>query len=410
MPAVASNVNKALKPEANSSRLLRFTGHSHFRQRLILSILSGRPVRIDAIRPEDQEPGIRDFEAGFLRLLEKVTNGSHVEISYTGTSVLLRPGVIAGGTVNHDCGTSRSIGYFLEWITILAPFAKKELTLNLKGITTAEGDLGVDTLRTVTLPHLSLFLPLNTLSTLSSSLELRILKRGAAPLGGGEILFRSPILAHLATINFVEPGRIRKIRGIASSVRVSPQMSNRMVDRARGILGRYIPDLYLFADVYRGEDSGKSPGFALSLVSTSTTGAIHSSEYVSRPSDPTKGLEALTPEDVATKACHQLLEEISTKGCVDRSHQPLVLTLMALGPQDVAKCRMGSLTPNAIQCLRDIKEALGVSFKITRVTEAREEEEQGEEEDDESITELKKREEVILSCVGINQRGFKKVG
>lgn len=84
-----------------------------------------------------------EFEAGFLRLLEKVTNGSHVEISYTGTSVLYRPGVIAGGVVIHDCGTARPIGYFLEGILCLAPFGKKELNLTLKGITTGEGDLSV---------------------------------------------------------------------------------------------------------------------------------------------------------------------------------------------------------------------------------------------------------------------------
>lgn len=61
----------------------------------------------------------------------------------------------------------------------------------------------------------------------------------------------------LRTLNFTQAGRVKKIRGIASSVRVSPQMANRMIDSARGVLNRYIPDLYLFADVYKGEDSGK---------------------------------------------------------------------------------------------------------------------------------------------------------
>ena len=39
--------------------LLRFSGHNHFRHRLILSIISGKPVRIDKIRPEDKNPGLR---------------------------------------------------------------------------------------------------------------------------------------------------------------------------------------------------------------------------------------------------------------------------------------------------------------------------------------------------------------
>lgn len=361
-------------------RLVRFTGHAYFRQRLVLATLSSRPVRIDKIRPDDEEPGIRDFEAGFLRLLEKLTNGSTVEINYTGTSVYYRPGIVFGGAVMHDCGLSRSIGYFFEWIVLLAPFAKQEIALTLRGITTGMGDMGVDTLRTVTLPQLAMFMPLDSVSMLASSMELRIAKRGAPPQGGGEVFFRAPLIATLRPLNFVEPGRIRKIRGIASAVRVSPQMSNRMIDAARSVLNRYIPDLYLFSDVYRGEESGKSPGYAMSLVATSTTGTLHSSEATSAP--------GVTPEDVGLQAARQLLSEIQGGGCIDRSHQPMALVLMALGPEDVAKVRLGALTPQAVQCLRDIRDTLGVVFKIKPVPDT---------------------EEHIFSCVGVGFRGYKRV-
>ncbi|PKI85843.1 hypothetical protein MVES1_000656 [Malassezia vespertilionis] len=364
----------------SEDRLLRFSGHAYFRQRLVLATLASRPVRIDKIRPDDQEPGIRNFEASFLRLMEKVTNGSAVEINYTGTAVYYKPGIIFGGPVTHDCGTSRGIGYFLEWLVLLAPFAKQELALTLRGITTGTGDMGVDTIRTVTLPILAMFLPLDSVSILASSLELRIVKRGAAPQGGGEVFFRAPLIASLRALNFVECGRIRKIRGIASAVRVSPQMSNRMIDAARSVLNRFIPDLYLFSDVYRGEDSGKSPGFSMSLVATSTTSALHASEATSAP--------GMTPEDVGLCAARQLLAEIQSGGCVDASHQPFALALMALGPEDVAKCRMGRLTAQAVQCLRDVREALGVVFKIRTIPES---------------------EDVLVSCVGVGLRGYRRI-
>lgn len=38
---------------------LKFNGHQHLRQRLVLSILSGKNVRIDKIRTEDKNPGLR---------------------------------------------------------------------------------------------------------------------------------------------------------------------------------------------------------------------------------------------------------------------------------------------------------------------------------------------------------------
>jgi hypothetical protein len=46
----------------------------------------------------------------FLKLLEKLTNGTRVEIGYTGTALVFRPGVLTGGACEHDCGTARAIG------------------------------------------------------------------------------------------------------------------------------------------------------------------------------------------------------------------------------------------------------------------------------------------------------------
>ena len=64
-----------------------------------------------------------------------------------GTAILLKPGIIAGGPVTHECPLSRSIGYFLEPVVMIAPFSKKPLDLTLKGVTTDDNDLSVSTTR-----------------------------------------------------------------------------------------------------------------------------------------------------------------------------------------------------------------------------------------------------------------------
>ncbi|KAI0807602.1 18S rRNA biogenesis protein [Fomes fomentarius] len=329
--------------------LLQFNGHQYLRHRLVLSILSGKPVRIDKIRSDDKNPGLRDYEVSLLRLLERVTNGTVIEISVTGTAILLKPGIIAGGPVTHDCQLSRSVGYYLEPVIMLAPFAKKPLQLTLRGITTDDNDLSVDVIRTVTLPHLQLF-------GVSEGLELRIKKRGSPPQGGGEVQFLCPIVKQVKTLNFVDPGKIKRIRGISHAVRVNPQFSNRMIEASRSVLNRYIPDIYLYSDVYKGEDSGKSPGYALSLLAESTTGAMHCAEAVSKPGVP--------PEDIALQASRALLAEIKRGGCVDRQHQTLILLMMVIGSEDVGRCRMGEPTLRTIQFLRDVKESFGTAFKI----------------------------------------------
>lgn len=107
--------------------MLKFQGCSHFRQRLVCATLSGKKIRISNIRDEDEDPGLKDFEANFLRLLEKVSNGSSIEINITGTALTYTPGFIMGGYIEHDCGTTRSIGWFLEALVALAPFAKVKI-------------------------------------------------------------------------------------------------------------------------------------------------------------------------------------------------------------------------------------------------------------------------------------------
>ncbi|KAJ3787435.1 18S rRNA biogenesis protein [Lentinula aff. detonsa] len=330
--------------------VIQYSGHKCFRHRLVLSILSGKPVKIHGIRSEDKNPGLRDFEVSLLRLLERITNGTVIEISVTGTAILLKPGIIAGGPLVHDCPLSRSVGYFLEPVIMLAPFAKRPIQLTLRGITTDDNDLSADLIRTVTLPHLQLF-------GISDGLELRIKKRGAPPGGGGEVQFLCPIVKQVKTLNFVEPGKIKRIRGISHAVRVNPQFSNRMIEAARSILNRYIPDIYLHSDVYKGEESGKSPGYALSLLAESTTSVLFCSEATSEP--------GVAPEDIALQATRALLSEISKGGCVDQKHQSLVILLMVLGSEDVGRCRMSQPTPRTIQLLRDIRDSFGTYFKIS---------------------------------------------
>lgn len=126
---------KKMVSAISHSSMLHFSGHEFLRQRLILSALSGKSLRIDSIRAAEEHLGLLDYEASFLRLLDKITNGSTIEINYTGTCITFVPGVLSGGKIHHDCPPSRSIGYFLEAVLALAPFCKTPLTLSLTGIT-----------------------------------------------------------------------------------------------------------------------------------------------------------------------------------------------------------------------------------------------------------------------------------
>ncbi|XP_004600194.1 RNA 3'-terminal phosphate cyclase-like protein isoform X1 [Sorex araneus] len=362
---------------ATQAHSLSYTGCNFLRQRLVLSTLSGRPVKIRKIRARDDNPGLRDFEASFIRLLDKITNGSRIEINQTGTTLYYQPGLLYGGSVEHDCCVLRSIGYYLESLLCLAPFMKHPLKIVLRGVTNDQVDPSVDVLKATALPLLKQF------GIDGESFELKIVRRGMPPGGGGEVLFSCPVRKFLKPIQLTDPGKIKRIRGMAYSVRVSPQMANRIVESARSILNKFIPDIYIYTDHMKGVNSGKSPGFGLSLVAETTNGTFLSAELASNPQG--QGA-AVLPEDLGRNCAKLLLEEIYRGGCVDSTNQSLALLLMTLGQQDVSKVLLGPLSPYTIEFLRHLKSFFQIMFKI---------------ETKSCDEELKGGDKVLMTCVGI---------
>uniref|UniRef100_A0A3B4EM64 RNA 3'-terminal phosphate cyclase-like protein n=1 Tax=Pygocentrus nattereri TaxID=42514 RepID=A0A3B4EM64_PYGNA len=321
---------------SSSMAALTYEGCNFLRQRLVLSTLSGKRVKIRNIRSRDDEPGLRDFEASFIRLLDKVTNGSRIEINQTGTALFYQPGLLCGGSVEHECNVQRSIGYYLEALIMLAPFMKNPLKAILKGVTNDPIDPSVDLLKATAVPLMKMF------GINGEGLEIKVVKRGIAPRGGGEVHFSCPVCRALKPVLLTDPGKIKRIRGTAYSVRVSPQMANRIVDSARSILNKFIPDIYIYTDHMKGASSGKSPGFGLTLVAETVNGTLLSAELASTPQG--QG-DPVLPEELGKNCAKLLLEEIYRGGCVDSNNQSLALLYMTLDQQDVSKTLLGPLSP-----------------------------------------------------------------
>ena len=337
--------------------VLKYSGCTLFRERLVAACLSGKLLKVDKIRADDDtQPGLHDFEANFLRLLEKLSDGCDIEINETGTMLKFRPGLLTGGRIVHDCGTSRSIGWFVEAIIPMCVFCKDSVRLSLTGITNDALDTSVDVLRAVTFPLMRNF------GIEGASIVVK--KRGCFPKGGGYVEITLPVVRELKPIHVTDCGLIARVRGVAFCAKVSPTIVARVIDSARGVLNKLLPDVHITSDHVRGADSGLSAGYSLSLVAESTTGALLSVE--STAGGP-KAVTGETPEDVGKAGALKLLEEIERGGVIDTTHQPLAIMLMVIGPEDVSKVRFGSaLTVQAIKTLKLIRDAFGVVFKIKR--------------------------------------------
>jgi RNA 3'-terminal phosphate cyclase-like protein len=429
---------------------LRFDdGAIQFRQRLAVSLLSHRPILIRNIRSNDViEPGLRDYEVSFLRLLDKITNGSTIEINSTGTQVRFKPGMLLGGDHEHDClpddgmnnaypregegnttngpaennsiSHRRSVSWFLEGILPLALFGKEPLTLRLYGITDglSNVDPSVDYVSMSFLPLLRRFLSNENTTDDKDGGELQlsliVQRRGAYPRGGGEVVFHCPIVKYeLHPIDLLDLGKIKRIRGVAISCRISPSSPARVAYAAKGVLHRLLPDVWIHTDTHTasrtstnsssnkalqtkkyptsnvptgGGGCGPSPGLSLILVAESTTGVILCAECsLETTTISTNTTSRELPEELGQRGAALLLEEIRKGGCVDTTAQSLALLLMCLGPEDVTRIRLGTISQYTIASLRLFKEAFGVEFKVRA--------------DKESKT-------VVLSCLGTGYRNM----
>lgn len=345
----------------------RLKGSRNMRQRLLLATLSSTSILIEDIRADDTFPGLQPHEISLLRLLEKVSDDCTIEINETGTKLKYEPGILMGGkNLVHDCGVSRSIGYFLEPLLVLGLFGKKPLSIRLKGITNDSKDPCVDTFRSTTLPLLKRF------GVPSEGLELKIVSRGAPPRGGGEVFFSVPVVQCLTAVTWIDEGMVKRIRGVTFSAKVSSDFEHSMRYAARGIFNNLLPDVHLFSDHKAGPQAGNSPGYGISVVAETTSGCLISADTAvsydqgeeTGEMEDVERKEVIPPEDTGVQIASFLLEEIAQGGVVDSTHQGLLFLLCALCPQDISKVRVGKLSPYGIETLRNIGDFLGVKFVI----------------------------------------------
>ena len=115
--------------------------------------------------------------------------------------------------------------------------------------------------------------------------------------------------------------------------------------------------MFIATDHVTGRESGNSPGYGLSLVAESTAGCAYGVEGIAGTGE--------SPEELGERVSRLLFDEIARGGSVDTLTVPLVLSLMALTPEDVSRVRIGKLSRQSVEVLRLLKDFFGIVFKLS---------------------------------------------
>ncbi len=288
-------------------------GGQIIRLALFLALIKGTPIEVFNIRLGRRRPGLKRQHLHVIRALETITQSRCEGARLGSQTVRFFPGRLKGGKARVDFGTAGSIPLFLQTLLPVALFASSPVDLTVIGGTDVPMGPTMEFIR-------HLYLPL--LRPLAHRLELKVVRRGFYPRGGGEVLFHChPRFSRegLSPEDFLEtlrgegplvmgtPGPPRAgIVSVASSSLKERHVAHRQARQAERILEE---KLRLKPRVEILYQPSPSPGSAITLWF--------------RDPQRTLGADALgargkPSEKVAQEAAGKLLEELASGAQVDR--------------------------------------------------------------------------------------------
>lgn len=278
------------------------------------------------------------------------------------------------------------LGYYLDVLIAFGPFCKFPIEVNLKGVTNSADNPSVDHYKA------SAFSVMKKFIIEEGSFDIKVLKRGLKPLGGGEIVFKMNPVKKLRNLQLEKHGMVKRIRGVVYASKVSPTFANRTVEAAKGVMLSFLPDVYIHTDQNKGKLSGLSAGFGINLSAETNENVIYAVETVSTA-------PGTLPEDIGRDCANKLLDEIYRSGCCDSTFQWILMLYMALGPKSVSKVVVGPLSQYSIAYLQLLRDFFGVTFKLDTFKDDLDE----EEDIDEGASPR-----VVLTCLGIGYSNISK--
>ncbi|MBI4152691.1 RNA 3'-terminal phosphate cyclase [Candidatus Woesearchaeota archaeon] len=310
-------------------------GGAIVRVALALSTFTGQEFKVTEIRAGRPQPGLKAQHLAAINALKKICNAETNEVQLGSRELWYKPGKIKAGKYEFDIGTAGSITLFLQAIILPCLFAPKKMTLTVKGGTSGKWQASVDYLQQVLLPQLRRFV---------EKIELKILKRGYYPEGGGEIVLeivpkwgKEEVTENVPKIRLVEQGTLEQIKGI---VNLSSELEEQRVgERIRQAAEMGLRPYHVPIDLRIEYVPSKSVGGEVVLWALYST-----KEDPERINPVILGGDALLEkgkrsEDVAKEAVSELKEEIESGAAVDHHLADQLISFMALLPGSMIKVR-----------------------------------------------------------------------
>jgi RNA 3'-terminal phosphate cyclase (ATP) len=278
-----------------------------------LAVLQGRPLHVFNARAKRAKPGLRPQHLKAVQACAELCGGTVEGLAVGAHEFTFQPGGrIAGGTYAWNIGTAGSTTMLALGVLPIACFAEGPITARITGGVFQDFAPSPHHMQQVLAP---------LLARMGVGVELRVIRAGYVPGGGGTIELRvRPASRSLAPLVLLEQGSVRMINGIAFSSHLEErEVSERMAKVCEAELG----GAGLPCSIERVSDAtAPNPGASLAVWAHTSTGCILGADRA--------GAVRRTSEAIGRFVAKSLLADLATGATSDRHAADQLVLFAAL--------------------------------------------------------------------------------
>ncbi|WP_456329073.1 RNA 3'-terminal phosphate cyclase [Archaeoglobus sp.] len=219
-------------------------GGQILRTAVALSCVTGKAVRIKNIRANRPKPGLAAQHLKGIEAAKIISNAEVEGLRLGSTEVVFRPRSVRGGEFRIDIGTAGSVTLIFQTVLLPLLFADRESRLTVSGGTDVAWAPPVDYFKNVTL---------RALREMSVECELKVLKRGYYPKGGGVVKLEAKP-SEMRGVIFEKLDEM--VKGISHCQNLPEHVAVRQANSARGFLEERGVKAKIKTEVLKGLSTG----------------------------------------------------------------------------------------------------------------------------------------------------------
>jgi len=319
------------------------SGGQLLRTALAISSLTGQPFRAIHIRGARPTPGLKPQHVHCIKALQELCAARAEGVEVGSEELLYIPGKLSVKNHTIDIGTAGSITLLLQAVLLPCLFGKKTHTLTIKGGTDTKWSMPIDYFINVLVPQLRRL----------AQIEVKLLKRGYYPKGGGEVqitikpeVLRNEFdefvsfqhtLQH-KSFSLAEQGELVSIKGISHASKDLAGVAERQARAAETILKQH--NVPIDISVQYADTLSTGSGITLWAIYSPTTEDIDVMNPIRIGAD-ALGQRGKPAEIVGEEAANKLMKEMDGKAPVDSHLADNLIPIIGL-------CRPSSINVTAI--------------------------------------------------------------